>query len=237
MKYPSNIYEPDPVSKRERPYITFKAKEVKYNIKKDMVYSSTEDILEPKQQFVLPMPTNGLIDSSTNQYDSQNTYEGDRNQSVLGLANKAVQGLSPMTVSGNQVAQIGRLPDPRLTQVYLGTKSRSWTGTWQLMPQDAGESAAIATILRYIKYSAAPDRSKNTKIGVLLQPFVYEIVFSNTIINKAMKFDKMAISSYSIEYFAQGYASTYADLMPKHIQLTMTFEEYGIKTRKDWGEA
>jgi hypothetical protein len=236
MIYPVNIFSPDPVSKEIRPFVIFIPQKLETNVNKSVGYSSTTDLLSPKAPFVLPMPNNGLVDASDNQYDEQNSFEGDYNQAAIGMVNKGAQMMTPyVNISGNSAAQRGRLPDPRLTQVYMGTSSRSWTGTWQFIPQSVGEAAAAAAILGYVKYCGAPDRSANTKIGILLQPFVFKVIFSNPLIHLAMQFDQMALASYSIEYFAQGYASTYSDMMPKQMQLTMTFKEWGIKTRKDWG--
>ena len=238
MIYPVNIFSPDPTSSSIRPFVIFIPQKMEYNVNKSMGYSSTKDLLSPRAPFVLPMPNNGLMDSSENDYGVQNSFEGDYNESRVGAVNKiasaaaAVQGIE---LSGNSAAQRGRLPDPRITQVYLGTSSRTWTGTWQLIPQSMGEAAAAAAILGYVKYCAAPDRSKDTKIGILEQPYVFKVVFSNPLIHLAMKFDQMALAQYSIEYFAQGYASTYSDMMPKQMQLSMTFKEFGIKTKADWG--
>jgi hypothetical protein len=236
MIYPINIFFDDPISGNTRPFVIFIPHEMKHNITKDAGYSATLDLMSPKAPFTLPMPNNGLMDSSENDYASQRSFEGDINQAVGEGINKLSQLMAPgVTISGNTAAQGGALPDPRLTQVYLGTNSRTWTGTWQLIPQSLGEAVAAAAILGYVKFCAAPDRSADSKIGVLIQPYVFKVVFSNPLIHLAMQFDKMALASYSIEYFAQGYASTYSDMMPKQMQLSMTFKEYGIKTKKDWG--
>jgi len=198
---------------------------------KSLLYGNTLDMLEPKTPFVLPMADGGLVDSSTNEYSSQSALMG----TIANKMGEAVNSYASKTGLQNASALVGRLPDPKLTQVYMGTSQRSFTGTWQIVPQSVGEAAAAMAILAYVKYCAAPDQSSSAKIGVLLQPYVFRIIFSNPLIQLAMQMDQMAIESYSINYFAQGYASTYANgSMPKHMELTMTFKEYGIKTKKDW---
>ena len=240
MIYPINIFSSDPATGGIRPFIIFLPQEVKFNIMKSLGYANTVDVLLPKLPFVLPMANGGLIDASSNQYDSVSDAKGVLNQALGKATGAVVDGIArakSVGISGveNGSAMVGRLPDPRLTQVYGGTAQRSFTGTWQMIPQSVGEAAAAMAILTWVKYCAAPDRASSAKMGVLLQPYVFKIIFSNPLIHLAMQMDQMAIESYSIDYFAQGYASTYSTLMmPKHMSLTMTFKEFGIKTKKDW---
>jgi len=224
--YPLNIFTPDPVSKSVRPFVIFIASEIKWNIQKSLSYESVKPISVLKGGFVLPMPAGGLVDSSTNQFSEEpgflSSYTVGAQDTINGATNKAAQ-------------RLGLNADPKLTQIYQGTSSRKWSGTWQLIPQSIGESAAIAFILWEVKRLAAPSAPiTSEKVGILTPPCVFRIIFSNPAIQLAMQFDKMAIESYSINFFAQGYASTYWDMMPKQIELSMSFAEFGIKTRQDW---
>lgn len=239
MIYPINIFSPDPATEGIRPFIVFLPQKVEFNVMKSLGYGDTMDMLSPRAPFTLPMANGGLIDASSNSYEPQSDAKGSNNVAMGGHLDGAMKtGTGMGGVLGgvsNGSALVGRLPDPRLTQVYMGTTQRSFTGTWQMIPQSVGEAAAAMAILAWVKYCAAPDRASSNKIGVLLQPYVFKIVFSNPLIHLAMQMDKMAIESYSINYFAQGYASTYSTLMmPKHMELTMTFKEFGIKTKEDW---
>lgn len=223
MVYPSNITQPDTITHKERSYIIFYAYEVDFNATKAKSYSDATETLAPRGAFILPMPNDGLMDSVTNNYDNGGDIMA---SAVWSKFEGAKQALSQYG---------GRVPDPKLTQAYQGTNSRKWSGTWQIVPQSAGESSDVSDILKFIKKAAAPDKREiNNKIGMLVQPYVFKIEFSNPVIQKSMNFNQMAIEGYSINYFGQGYASTYKDNMPKQIQLTMNFAEFGIKTRKDW---
>jgi len=234
MIYPINIFTPDPVTKSVRPFMIFVAFKVEFNVMKSLAYGSTIDILAPEGGFVLPMPNGGLIDSSQNQYGEEPSGLGKLAQSAGGAVDSLIQNIPMLGSIDNSMARMGMLPDPRMTQIYNGTSSRSYSGTWQIIPQSAGESASAAAILWFVKFSASPDRMGNDKVGILLAPHIYKIIFSNPVIQMAMQYDKMAIESYEINYFAQGYASTYSDMMPKHISLTLNFKEFGIKTKKEW---
>lgn len=240
MIYPINIFSSDPATGGRRPFIIFLPQKVEFNVMKSLGYADTIDILSPRAPFTLPMANGGLIDGSSNDYASQSDAKGSNNRAIGGHLDGAMKAATggPGGILGGVdkgSALVGRLPDPRLTQVYMGTSQRSFTGTWQMIPQSVGEAAAAMAILAWVKYCAAPDRASSNRIGVLLQPYVFKIIFSNPLIHLAMQMDQMAIESYSINYFAQGYASTYSTLMmPKHMELTMTFKEFGIKTKKDW---
>jgi len=231
MIYPLNIFTPDPVTNNIRPFIIFMANKVQFNVMKGMAYGVTDDMLVPAGGFTLPMPNGGLIDSSSNDYGEDASGFGKLTQNAISGGQSIVDGV---TLGAGDLAAGGIVADPRLTQVYKGTSARTWSGEWQIVPQSKGEAAAAAAILWFVKYSAAPDRAGNDKMGLLIQPHIYRIIFSNPVLQLALQFDKMALVSYSINYFAQGYASTYGDMMPKHMSLTMEFKEYGIKTKKDW---
>jgi len=231
MIYPVNIFSPDPVTGGIRPFMIFLPHKVEHNVLSTLAYGVTKDMLSPRLPFVLPMPNGGLQDGSTNQYAEEPSGLGE----VAVAAGKFISGgVEKLSGIGNGAEKMGLAPDPRLTQTYMGTSSRQFTGTWQMIPQSLGESIACMAILGWVKYCAAPDRAGSDKVGILLQPYVFKIIFGNPILHFAMSLDQMAIESYSINYFAQGYASTYKDMMPKHMELTMTFKEYGIKTKEDW---
>lgn len=226
MIYPLNIFTPDPASGSVRPFVLFLAYKPEFSLHKDENYALSFNKFSPRGGFVLPMPNGGLLDGVSHSYTQDNPF--------MNMITDPISG----TVADGFSMVLGTVVDPLVTQIYKGTSPRSWSGTWQLIPQSLAESIAIALILRSIKIYASPDKrdlSSGNKIGVLIQPLVFDIYFGNPYIQASMNFNKMAIESYSINYFAQGYASTYKDLMPKHIELTMTFREFGIKYRSDWG--
>lgn len=224
--YPLNIFTPEPLSGGIRPFIIFVIKDVKWNVKKELSAESLAPVLKPVGGFALPMTTTGLIDKVSHAYSEE--------PGLMGLAANAISELGGSIIKDG-FRRAGIIPDPKLTQIYQGTSSRSWSGTWQIIPQSLGESAAVGLILWEIKRFGSPKRFPDeNKIGALIQPSVYSIYFSNPVLENAMQFDKMALEEYTINYFAQGYASTYKDMMPKQIELTLSFKEFGIKTQQDW---
>jgi hypothetical protein len=92
----------------------------------------------------------------------------------------------------------------------------------------------VALIIYSIKKWGSPDKIGYGKVGMLTAPYNWQIVFGNPVLESAMQFHEMSLTGYEINYFAQGYASTYFDGFPKQITLSMSFSEYGIKYRNDW---
>ena len=226
MIYPLNIFTPDPTTKSVRPFIIFIAQKLEINIMKAKSWSDAFDILSPQGGFVLPLPNTGLIDSHSNSYD------GNASELIAGMFNDKV---FPQSLK-KPLQHAGIIPDPRLTALYQGSSPRQFTATWELIPQSIAESASIGLILWHLKKWSAPERKSDplNKIGVLIQPFIFKLIFSNPILDKALSYKKMAVQSYSINYAGSGYFTSYEDMMPKHISLTINFIESGIKVRSDW---
>jgi len=223
MIYPINIFTLDP-SGEVRPFIIFIAKEPQFNVAKVMPHAAAMDSDIVVGGFVLPFTNGGLVDAVTHDF-------GPVKNPLMGMAIDEVES------SLGKMADVGRMAtgmtaDPHMTNIYQGTAPRTWSGTWQIIPQSTAESLAVAGIIWSIKKWGSP---KKLNVGFMKQPHNWKIIFGNPAIEASMKFNTMALQSYSINYFAQGYASTYSDGMPKHIELTLTFSEFGIKYRSDWG--
>ena len=220
MIYPINIFSRDPASNSIRPFIAFIAKKPVISFQAGAPWQNTFHSAIPVGGFVLPMPDGGLVDTVSHSYSDVNP--------IMSKIAEAIPGSDIISMA------TGMTLDPLMTQIYKGTAPRKWSGTWQIVPQSFAESLAVSIMLGFIKYWVAPDKTDTGQLGMLIQPMFFKMYFSNPIIHLAMNFNDMVMESYSINYFAQGYASTYKDMMPKHIELTMNFAEFGIKYRSDW---
>jgi len=224
MIYPMNIFSSDPTSHNVRPFIIFIAYKPMINVAMSQNWSTAFNFFLPVGGFVLPFPDTGMIDTQSNTFTQNHPFGSKVADSMKGTLGDSISMLA------------GVVPDPMMTNIYQGTTPRKWSGTWQIIPQSLGEAALVFLLIKNLKTYAAPDKASimSDKLGVLEQPYVLGLTFSNPVIELAMSFNKMAIESYSINYFAQGYPSTYKDMMPKHIELTLNLSEFGIKTRSDW---
>jgi len=228
MIYPLNIFSPDP-NGNMRPFIIFISKLPNFNIAKSLSWADHKNFSAPVGAFVLPFTNNGLIDEVAHDFGPGTLPIV---QTMIGTYDKASSAAAG--IGGSLAATMGVTPDPLTTNIYKGTAPRSWSGTWRIIPQSAGEAASVALILYHIKKWGSPDRTDSGVIGMLTQPNNYRIIFGNPAIQMAMQFNEMALQKYSINYFAQGYASTYHDGTPKMIELTLQMSEFKIKYKKDW---
>ena len=231
MMYPLNIFTPDPVSGMVRPFVTFVAQEIKFNpnaMKSIKNFLKFQNPPVPKGGFVLPMPSGGLVDSVTNDFGPTPNPLTEGVAESLKSAKAAGVNISDV-VSG----QTGLVIDPWMTNIYKGTSPRTWSGEWDFLPQSAAESLAIGTLLMKLKKWSSPQRHAGG-LPIMKAPYVWKIIFGNPYIQTMTNFNMMSLTSYSINYFADGYAATYMDGMPKHISLSMSFSEFGIKYQDEW---
>ncbi len=234
MIYPLNIFTPDPVTKNLRPFMIFIPFKIEFDIIKQLSYGVDWDIMTPRMPFVLPFPTNGLQDNFSNTYTTQPSVLGNIGNKLTDKINSLGNKLSLGTID-NLIQRVGIVPDPKMTNTYMGSQPRRFSGVWQFVPQNFAEALSMIAILAYVKYCASPDKkSLNKALGVLTQPYIFTIIFSNPSIQLLTSYYKMSLESYNISYFVQGYSSTYSDMMPKNVELTMNFIEYGLKTKEDW---
>lgn len=234
MMYPLDIVTPDPMTKKPRPFIIFIALDEKININFKRGWDTVKSIASPAGGFILPMPNTGLLDESISNWETVNGVGADIASKIAGTVDAGIESASAGIIN-NGLGRMGLTTDPKQTKIYKGAQPRNFAGTWSIMPQSQLESAAVAALIGFLKYAAAPKKyDLKDKVGLLKQPYVWKIIFVNPVLQLAMKFDKMALNSYSINYFPDGYASTYWDFFPKHIELSMTFSEFNFKTKQDW---
>jgi len=234
MMYPLDIVTPDPITKKPRPFIIFIAKDVNVDINFQRGWDAIKTIKSARGGFILPMPNTGLLDEQTFDWATINGVGGNLAAKGVQKINDGFSGISGGLID-NAAERMGITSDPKQTRIFKQANPRNWSGTWSLVPQSQLESAAIAGILGFLKYAAAPKKyDYKDKVGLLKQPYIWKIIFVNPVLQLAMRFNEMSLNTYSINYFPDGYASTYWDFFPKHIELTMSFTEFQFKTKQDW---
>ena len=229
LHYPLDLFTNDPLTDNERPYIILFAYEIKFDTKNFKSWKETLKTVtqgppgELKGSIALPMPNSGLLDSVSHDFGPSESP----------LAN--MLGNNKLTGENFDLLQqqTGIVRDPFMTNIYKGTTPRTWNAEWDFIPQSKEEAEVIKEILLTIKKWSSPDK---TGVVAMKSPMIWKIKFSNERINKMMNFNKMALSNCSINYFADGYAATYYDGNPKHISLSMSFNEFGLKYQDEWDE-
>lgn len=169
----------------------------------------------------LPLP-NELSDEQSHQWTAEQglvkkTYDGVVGSGVLSKILGAGGELA--TKSG------GRQPliDPGYFQDYKGTEPRTFNFEWDLVANNAGEAEHIRDILYNLKKFSLP---KSNVSGIsLMSPYMFTLEVENEYINNLMNMNNLVCTSMTVNYSADGSLQMFANGMPKHIKLSMSFAE------------
>lgn len=184
-----------------------------------------------KYGIALPLP-NELLDSQTHQWETTTGFVGNTAGqlanadlgvgSIKGTVNSALGELS--SVSGFRKPMI----DPGYFQDYKGTEPRSFTFSWDFVPNNVDEAKEIVLILYNLKKFTLPTTTVN---GLsLLSPYMFDLEIGNPIISGIMNMNNVVCTSMSINLSADNSLQFFADGTPKHIRLDMAFAERSTVT-------
>lgn len=120
--------------------------------------------------------------------------------------------------------------NPGYFQDYQGPDIRTFSLSWELMPNSVEEAHQITLILYNLKKFFSPQKSKLDQI--LLQPYHFNIKIMNKIINPLQRLDLMVCTSIQIDYGTK--QNIFKDGSPKQYTLKMDFAERSILTQDDY---
>jgi len=186
------------------------------------------------ETFHLPIPNN-LQEALNNTYEEQPGWIND--MPGIGLLKGAVnmatdkKSLSTATWSKLTGARSLQYYENKL-QMYSSTDFREISMVWDLVPNNAAESATLHEIVRKIKMYGSPETAGGKLI--LKSPCFFGIEFTNKTLDKALQFYEVVLVSAEIEYVPGGNMEMYEDETPKHIQLTLSFRDRQPKLKEDW---
>ena len=148
------------------------------------------------------------------------------------VADAAGKGLSLGLKAANQVmSKTGfrkPLVNPGYFQDYKGTKPRSFSFSWDFVPNNSKEAIQIFNIIYNLKKFTLPT---STLAGTaLLSPYLFEIQVGNNVINSMMNMNNLVCKSMDLNYSADNTLQMFTDGMPKHITLKMEFAERSLIT-------
>ncbi len=117
---------------------------------------------------------------------------------------------------------------------FTGSAFRSITLTWTLIANSANEAKNIQEIITKLKAYSSPQAVSGKLL--LRAPFFCKLEFRNPIINDALQFKEVVMTSIEVNYSVTGYMETFKDGMPKTISLSVTFKDREPKTLQAWAE-
>ncbi len=171
----------------------------------------------------LPLP-NELTDSQSHKWETTEGFVGKMGKTLMdkGGVNSIIGELSSSLGSRKPMV------DPGYFQDYNGTEPRTFSFSWDLIPDNSIDAESINAIIYNLKKFTLPTSTIN---GIsLLSPFVFDIEIKNKKINNLMNMNNVVCTEMNVNYAAEGALQYFADGSPKYIKLDMTFIERSTVT-------
>jgi hypothetical protein len=218
--------------------------------------SSLESTTEPLSYINLYMP-DGLNFVDRHDYDSVSVTDALGGLGLVGSGNVTeiaarlgeqarVAGVSLLGQNITDLAlyNTGYALNPQLQVLYKGSKNREFVFTFKLVPRNSYEALTIETIIRTLRYHAAPDYQAPGEDGAInaryfVPPSQFEIEFLVMTQNAAVYNDKMpriakcVLTNVDVNYAPSGQFAAYLDFQPVETQLQLTFTETVVLTKPD----
>lgn len=174
----------------------------------------------------LPLP-NELNDSQSHQWETTKGAVGE----IVGGVENTQFGIGSITRSASQVLGEGAsskgfrkaLINPGYFQNYNGTDPRTFTFSWDLIPNNPNEAKSIVDIIYNIKKYTLPETAADGL--TLFSPYVFDLEIGNPIIDVLMNMSNLVCTNVDIQYAAEGALQFLSEGYPKYIKLSMTFTE------------
>ena len=118
--------------------------------------------------------------------------------------------------------------DPGMFQNYGGSAPRSFTFSFDLIPNNHEEARSIMNIILNLKKFSLP---RSIVGGVsLLAPFLFEIEIGNENMRKLINMNDVVMTEIGVNYGADGNMQFFSNGMPKFIRLDLAFAERSVVT-------
>jgi hypothetical protein len=184
------------------------------------IHERTKKLTQAKTLFgiALPLP-NELSDSQSHKWETTEGFVGKQGKNLIdkGGINSIIGELS--STLGTRKPMI----DPGFFQDYNGTEPRSFTFSWDLIPDNLIDAESIHNIIYHLKKFTLPTTTIN---GIsLLSPYIFDIEIGNAKINQMLNINNVVCTSMTVNYAAEGALQFFSDGTPKFIKLDMTFIE------------
>jgi len=122
--------------------------------------------------------------------------------------------------------------DENKIQMYQSSAFRIIDLSWTLTPHNAPEAKKLQEIVRRLKMYSSP-RSQSGKL-LLEAPHFFKLSFGNEVINNALQFNEVVLTSVSVAYSPGSSLELFHDGMPKSVQLGLSFKDREPKLASDW---
>jgi hypothetical protein len=160
-------------------------------------------------------------------------------ENILKAGGSAVNFGAAMFLKTPGVGQLmskatGTTANPKKEQLFKSVDYRTFTFSYQFFPRRPEESQAVHKIIREFKLHMHPE-FKDASQFLYIYPSEFDIVyFSGGQENKHIhRHTSCVLSDMNVSYTPQGVFTSFAEGAPVQINLTLTFKELALLTKKD----
>lgn len=234
----------------------------------DSATQENKTTTEPQAYINLYMP-DGLNFVDRHDYDSVSVTDALGNLGALGTGSTTEiaarigesASIAGISLLGQNVTDLalynsGYALNPQLQVLFKGSKNREFVFTFRFIPRNPTEAETIESIIRTLRYHAAPNYQTDGKDGLagsflgigsgatnnsryFIPPSQFEIEFLVMTKAYAVYNDKLpriaqcALTNIDVNYAPSGQFAAYADYQPVETQLQLTFTETVVLTKQD----
>jgi hypothetical protein len=173
----------------------------------------------------LPLPAN-IEDNTTHDWERKDSLTSQTVNKIGSAAGDAISKRGGMFAAAVDFVKTagdvnGIKVDPNYTYVYQGSAPRSFNYSISMIPKNKDEAESIQKIVKDFKKFSAPFKAQFVKNSY------WQIEIVNDKLRQMIKFDKKAwaLTSVSLNYCGAGSALFFEYGMPKHINLSLSFQE------------
>jgi hypothetical protein len=235
----------------------------------DSGFSGSQNVVtDPLSYINLYMP-DGLNFVDRHDYDAVSVTDALGNLGVLGTGSVTEIGarlgenarIAGVSLLGQNITDLalynsGYALNPQLQVLFKGSKNREFVFTFKFVPRNAYEAETIESIIRTLRYHAAPNYQRSGEDGLagtffgvgvgatdnsryFIPPSQFEIEFLVMTNGAAIPNTKMpriaqcVLTNIDVNYAPSGQFSAYEDFQPVETQVQLTFTETIILTKED----
>lgn len=173
----------------------------------------------------------GVIGGSA--YDSQGALAGtSESAAALGAALAKLPGaFGTVDVQSALSASSKTSLNPFKEVIFESVDFRSFAFKYKFLPKNQQESEAVRNIIKLFKFHMHPEMSAGKLFFIYPSEFQITYYFGNSQNTYFHKFSPCALESMEVSYGGEQFAS-FADGNPAEINVTLTFRELDILTKK-----
>ena len=128
----------------------------------------------------------------------------------------------------------GTAANPKKEQLFKNVDFRTFTFSYQFFPRSEQEAAAVQNIIKQFKLHMHPE-FRDSNNFLYIYPSEFDVVYYNGGKENMNlhRHTSCVLTDLNISYAPQGHFTSFANGMPTQINLTLTFKELALLTKKD----